>query len=52
MLEEASTYLFGATRQRFYFKTFKVIVPLTWTSKPEYKRVTIETYEKVRVEDA
>ncbi|KAJ6650461.1 hypothetical protein lerEdw1_007691 [Lerista edwardsae] len=48
-VEEASTYLFHATKQRFYFKSVKVIIPLTWTSKPEYKRVTIESYEKADV---
>ncbi|XP_015272169.1 PREDICTED: epithelial chloride channel protein-like [Gekko japonicus] len=49
MVKEASTYLFNATEQRFYFKTVKIIVPLTWTSKSEYRRVTIESYEKADV---
>ncbi|XP_077189222.1 calcium-activated chloride channel regulator 1-like [Paroedura picta] len=49
MVEEASTYLFNATKQRFYFKTVKIIVPLTWASKSEYRRVTIESYEKADV---
>ncbi|XP_060088135.1 calcium-activated chloride channel regulator 1-like [Heteronotia binoei] len=49
MVTEASTYLFNATKQRFYFKTLKIIVPLTWTSKIEYSRVTIESYEKADV---
>ncbi|XP_066480669.1 calcium-activated chloride channel regulator 1-like [Tiliqua scincoides] len=49
MVQEASTYLFNATKQRFYFRTVKVIIPLTWSSKPEYKRVTIESYEKADV---
>lgn len=51
MIEEASTYLFKATQNRFYFKTAKIVIPLKWTSKPEYKRLTIESYEKVSVEE-
>nr|XP_056700527.1 calcium-activated chloride channel regulator 1-like [Euleptes europaea] len=49
MVKEASTYLFNATGQRFYFKTIKIIVPLTWTNKNEYRRVTIESYEQADV---
>ncbi|XP_077189227.1 calcium-activated chloride channel regulator 1-like [Paroedura picta] len=49
MVKEASTYLFNATKQRFYFKTVKIVLPLTWTSKSEYQRVTIESYEKADV---
>uniref|UniRef100_A0ABM5G8N3 Calcium-activated chloride channel regulator 1-like n=1 Tax=Pogona vitticeps TaxID=103695 RepID=A0ABM5G8N3_9SAUR len=49
MVTEASPYLFSATKQRFYFKTVKVIVPLTWAPKPEYKRVTTESYDKADV---
>ncbi|XP_053101853.1 calcium-activated chloride channel regulator 1-like [Hemicordylus capensis] len=49
MVEEASAYLFNATQQRFYFKTVKVVIPLTWGNKPEYKRGTIESYEKADV---
>ncbi|XP_062835833.1 calcium-activated chloride channel regulator 1 [Anolis carolinensis] len=47
MVEEASSYLFNATKQIFYFKTVKVVIPITWTPKPEYRRVTKESYEKV-----
>ncbi|XP_066480671.1 calcium-activated chloride channel regulator 1-like [Tiliqua scincoides] len=49
MIQDASVYLFNATKHRFYFKTVKIIVPEKWTSKPEYKRVTIESYEKADV---
>ncbi|XP_053101850.1 calcium-activated chloride channel regulator family member 3-like [Hemicordylus capensis] len=49
MITEASAYLFSATQQRFYFKTVKVVIPLTWRTKPEYKRLTIESYEKADV---
>ncbi|XP_015272193.1 PREDICTED: epithelial chloride channel protein-like [Gekko japonicus] len=49
MVKEASTYLFSATKQRFYFKSVKIIVPLTWESKSEYRRVTMESYEKADI---
>ncbi|XP_066480666.1 calcium-activated chloride channel regulator 1-like [Tiliqua scincoides] len=49
MIKEGSTYLFGATQQRFYFKSVKIIIPLTWTTKTEYKRLTTESYEKADV---
>nr|XP_003220164.2 PREDICTED: epithelial chloride channel protein-like [Anolis carolinensis] len=49
MFKEASNYLFYATNQRFYFKTVKVVIPSTWTTKPEYKRVSKEFYEKADV---
>ncbi|XP_066479415.1 calcium-activated chloride channel regulator 1-like isoform X2 [Tiliqua scincoides] len=49
MIKEASIFLFKATQNRFYFKTAKVVIPLTWTSKPEYKRTATESYEKADV---
>ncbi|XP_062834125.1 calcium-activated chloride channel regulator 3A-1 isoform X2 [Anolis carolinensis] len=44
MLKEASSYLFLASQQRFYFRTVKIVIPLTWASKPEYKRSSRESY--------
>ncbi|XP_015674488.1 calcium-activated chloride channel regulator 1, partial [Protobothrops mucrosquamatus] len=49
MVKEASNYLISATERRFYFKSVKIIIPLTWTSKPEYKRVIRESYEKADI---
>ncbi|XP_033007554.1 calcium-activated chloride channel regulator 1-like [Lacerta agilis] len=49
MIKEASTYLFGATQQRFYFKAVKIVIPSTWKEKAEYQRVTTETYDKADV---
>ncbi|XP_063154284.1 calcium-activated chloride channel regulator 1-like [Candoia aspera] len=49
MVKEASTYLITATEQRFYFKSVKIIIPLTWTPKAEYKRITRESYEKADI---
>ncbi|XP_042318343.1 calcium-activated chloride channel regulator 1-like [Sceloporus undulatus] len=49
MVKEASPYLFSATKQRFHFKTVKIVIPLSWTQKPEYKRVTRESYDNADV---
>uniref|UniRef100_A0A8D0GNB3 VWFA domain-containing protein n=1 Tax=Sphenodon punctatus TaxID=8508 RepID=A0A8D0GNB3_SPHPU len=49
MVKEASTYLFNATQQRFYFKTVKILIPLTWTKKPEYFQVRTESYDKAEI---
>ncbi|KAH0618446.1 hypothetical protein JD844_017657 [Phrynosoma platyrhinos] len=49
MVKEASSYLFSATQQRFYFKTVKVVIPLTWTPQTDYKRVTTESYENADI---
>ncbi|KAJ6656287.1 hypothetical protein lerEdw1_003943 [Lerista edwardsae] len=49
MIKEASTYLFSATRNRFYFKTAKIVIPLSWKPKPEYKRTVTESYEEADV---
>uniref|UniRef100_A0A8D0DVI5 VWFA domain-containing protein n=1 Tax=Salvator merianae TaxID=96440 RepID=A0A8D0DVI5_SALMN len=49
MIKEASSYLFSATKERFYIKSVKVVIPFTWQSKPEYGRVTTESFEKADV---
>ncbi|XP_042318344.1 calcium-activated chloride channel regulator 1-like [Sceloporus undulatus] len=49
MVKEASSYLFSATQQRFYFKTVKVVIPLTWTTQDGYKKVTTESYENADI---
>ncbi|KAM9129918.1 calcium-activated chloride channel regulator 1-like [Pangshura tecta] len=49
MVKEASTYLFNATKQRFFFKSVKIIIPLHWLSKPEYLSVKTESYDKADV---
>uniref|UniRef100_A0A8C8R9E1 VWFA domain-containing protein n=1 Tax=Pelusios castaneus TaxID=367368 RepID=A0A8C8R9E1_9SAUR len=45
----ASTYLFNATKQRFFFKAVKIIIPLTWQPKPEYLSLKTESYDKADV---
>ncbi|KAH1166296.1 hypothetical protein KIL84_015468, partial [Mauremys mutica] len=46
MVKEASTYLFTATKQRFFFKAVKIIIPLHWPPKPEYLSAKTESYDK------
>ena len=33
-------------RKRAYFKEITILVPTTWKDKPEYKRVTTESFDK------
>uniref|UniRef100_A0A8D0LAB6 Calcium-activated chloride channel N-terminal domain-containing protein n=1 Tax=Sphenodon punctatus TaxID=8508 RepID=A0A8D0LAB6_SPHPU len=40
---------FHATKQRFYFKMVKILIPLTWKTKPEYLRVRTESYDKAEI---
>uniref|UniRef100_A0A670YA91 Chloride channel accessory 1 n=1 Tax=Pseudonaja textilis TaxID=8673 RepID=A0A670YA91_PSETE len=49
MVKEASKYLITATERRFYFKSVKILIPLTWSQKTEYKRVIRESYEKADI---
>ncbi|XP_044883644.1 calcium-activated chloride channel regulator 1-like [Mauremys mutica] len=49
MVKEASTYLFTATKQRFFFKAVKIIIPLHWLPKPEYLSAKRESYDKADV---
>ncbi|KAM7162904.1 calcium-activated chloride channel regulator 1-like [Macrochelys suwanniensis] len=49
MVKEASSYLFNATKQRFFFKAVKIIIPLHWLPKPEYLSVKTESYDKADV---
>ncbi|XP_050818096.1 calcium-activated chloride channel regulator 1-like [Gopherus flavomarginatus] len=49
MVKEASAYLFNATKQRFFFKSVKIIIPLHWLPKDEYLSVKTESYDKADV---
>ncbi|XP_036611364.1 calcium-activated chloride channel regulator 1-like [Trichosurus vulpecula] len=49
MVTEASTFLFSATRKRAYFRNVSILIPMTWTSKPEYLTPTLESYEQADV---
>ncbi|XP_006037702.2 calcium-activated chloride channel regulator 1-like [Alligator sinensis] len=49
MVKEASTYLFQVTKQRFFFKVIKIIIPQTWQQKSNYSRLKTESYDKADV---
>ncbi|XP_006120314.2 calcium-activated chloride channel regulator 1-like isoform X2 [Pelodiscus sinensis] len=49
MVKEASSFLFNATKQRFFFKVVKIIIPLNWQPKLEYLSVKTESYDKADV---
>ncbi|XP_027251694.1 calcium-activated chloride channel regulator 3A-1-like isoform X2 [Cricetulus griseus] len=49
MVSQASTYLFEASKGRFYFSDVRILVPMTWKSKPEYLTPKRESYDKADV---
>ncbi|XP_053777202.1 calcium-activated chloride channel regulator 1-like [Desmodus rotundus] len=49
MLTEASTYLFKATKRRFYFRSVSILIPMTWKSKSEYLMPKQESYDQADV---
>ncbi|XP_043859043.1 calcium-activated chloride channel regulator 1-like [Dromiciops gliroides] len=49
MVTEASTFLFSATSKRAYFRNVSILIPMTWTSKPEYLTPKLESYEQADV---
>ncbi|XP_057649627.1 calcium-activated chloride channel regulator 3A-1-like [Chionomys nivalis] len=49
MVTQASTYLFEASKRRFYFRNVNILVPMTWKSKSEYLMPRRESYDKADV---
>lgn len=49
MVTQASTYLFEATKRRFYFRNISILVPMTWKSKSEYLLPKRESFDKADV---
>ncbi|XP_072130905.1 calcium-activated chloride channel regulator 1-like [Mobula birostris] len=49
MITSASSFLYAATKQRAYFRDVKILLPITWISKPNYQRPTTQSYEKADV---
>ncbi|XP_075837277.1 calcium-activated chloride channel regulator 3A-1-like [Microtus pennsylvanicus] len=49
MVTQASTYLFEASKRRFYFRNVSILVPMTWKSKSEYLMPKRESYDKADV---
>ncbi|XP_066264270.1 calcium-activated chloride channel regulator 1-like [Branchiostoma lanceolatum] len=46
---DASEYLYGATKNRAYFKDVTVLIPHTWKDMPVYEDATFETFEKANI---
>ncbi|XP_021513701.1 calcium-activated chloride channel regulator 3A-1-like [Meriones unguiculatus] len=49
MVTQASTYLFEATKRRFYFRSVSILVPMTWKSKSKYLTPKQESYDQADV---
>ncbi|KAG8437234.1 hypothetical protein GDO86_008078, partial [Hymenochirus boettgeri] len=49
MVNEATNYLFNATKRRLFIKSVKILIPFTWTSKKNYEPRQRETYEKADI---
>uniref|UniRef100_A0A6I8NSX2 Calcium-activated chloride channel regulator 1 n=1 Tax=Ornithorhynchus anatinus TaxID=9258 RepID=A0A6I8NSX2_ORNAN len=52
MVNDASSYLFTATKKMFYFKNVAVLIPETWSDKPEYSVSKRESYKTADVKVA
>ena len=49
MVIDASTYLFEATENRFFFKNVSILIPENWKNITQYKRPKHESYKHVRI---
>ncbi|XP_053549659.1 calcium-activated chloride channel regulator 1-like [Bombina bombina] len=49
MVNEASDYLYKATKQRLYIKNVKILIPANWTTSSSYTKPKTETYDKADV---
>ncbi|XP_078418023.1 LOW QUALITY PROTEIN: calcium-activated chloride channel regulator 1-like [Cetorhinus maximus] len=49
MVNSASSFLFSATKHRAYYRDVKILLPITWSSNPNYQRPTTQSYEKADV---
>ncbi|XP_051021569.1 calcium-activated chloride channel regulator 3A-1-like [Acomys russatus] len=49
MVTQASTYLFRASKGRFYFRNVSILVPMAWKSKSEYLTPKRESYDQADV---
>ncbi|XP_038601279.1 calcium-activated chloride channel regulator 1-like [Tachyglossus aculeatus] len=52
MVNDASSYLFTATKKMFYFKNVAILIPETWNDKPEYLVSKRESYKTADVKVA
>ncbi|XP_066450839.1 calcium-activated chloride channel regulator 1-like [Eleutherodactylus coqui] len=44
MVNEATSYLFQATKKRLFIRSVKILIPSTWTPKNNYTKPATETY--------
>ncbi|XP_053549080.1 calcium-activated chloride channel regulator 1-like [Bombina bombina] len=49
MVNEATGYLYKATKQRLFIRNVKILIPLTWTKRSNYTKTKTETYDKADV---
>ncbi|XP_032483134.1 calcium-activated chloride channel regulator 4 [Phocoena sinus] len=49
MVTSASTYLFEATKKRFFFKNVSILIPENWKNITQYKRPKHESYKHADV---
>ncbi|XP_069498843.1 calcium-activated chloride channel regulator 1-like [Ambystoma mexicanum] len=49
MVVEASSYLFNATHKGVFFKSVKIVIPLTWHQNPNYTRPRTESFNEADV---
>uniref|UniRef100_A0A8D2AKR4 VWFA domain-containing protein n=1 Tax=Sciurus vulgaris TaxID=55149 RepID=A0A8D2AKR4_SCIVU len=49
MVTTASTYLFEATKKRFFFKNVSILIPENWERRPEYMGPKHESYNHADV---
>ncbi|XP_078612819.1 calcium-activated chloride channel regulator 1-like [Branchiostoma floridae x Branchiostoma japonicum] len=49
ILTEASEELYVSTNSRAFFKEVKILIPKTWSKKPEYLPAGTETFERANV---
>ncbi|KAI8482146.1 chloride channel [Branchiostoma belcheri] len=49
ILTEASQDLYVATNNRTFFREIKILIPNTWTRKPEYQPAGTETFDRANI---
>ncbi|XP_053549660.1 calcium-activated chloride channel regulator 1-like [Bombina bombina] len=49
MVNEATGYLYKATKQRLFIRNVKILIPLTWTKRSNYTKTKTETYDKADI---
>ena len=49
MFIEGSSYLYEATRRRAFFQSVTILIPTTWSRKPEYQQAKNESYDNADI---